>query len=176
LVIYKNYIKMHSQQNIKRSWYVWKYILITTFGESMWKVWCAIRMWKHDMCCSVAVYVLQPFKGQYYWTDASDTFSSQMCQVMLKHTRVRVWAASASQYSREFFPGPLFMGINLLFVSSCTTRCSGLGTYTLKSANLNLINLVVEILVTCSKFMLFFSTYFLCIVLTYLIFLFVNGT
>lgn len=37
----------------------------------------------------------------------------------------------AWQYSREFFSCPLFVGINLLFVSSCTTRCCSLGTYTL---------------------------------------------
>lgn len=29
--------------------------LISIVCESMWKVWCAIRMWKHDMHCSVAV-------------------------------------------------------------------------------------------------------------------------
>ena len=97
----------------------------------MWKVWFSIRMWKQDLRCSVSVYVLQPFKGQSNGTDASYTFSSQTSQVMLKHTWVSVWAASCWQYSREFFSGPLFMGINLLFVSSFTTRCSSLGTYAL---------------------------------------------
>ena len=105
--------------------------LISNVCESMWKVWCAIRMWKHAMRCCVAVYLLHPFKGQSYWTDAGYTFSSQMRQVMLKHTWVHVWAASAWQYSSEYFSDPLFMGINLLFVSSFTTRCSSLGTYTL---------------------------------------------
>jgi hypothetical protein len=91
-----------------------------------------IRMWKQYMRCCVAGYMPQPFKGHSFWTDAFCTFSSQTCQVVLKCTWVYVQAASAWQHSREFYCGHMFMGINLLFVSSFTTRCSSLGTCTIK--------------------------------------------
>jgi len=157
--------------------------LISNVCESMWKVWCAIRMWKHAMHCSVAVHMLQPFKGQSYWTDASYSFSSQMCQVMLKHTWIHVWAASAWQYSREFFSGPLFIGINLLFVSSFTTKCSSLGTCALNKCKFQFNKFNCGNISNVQQVYAFFFTYFVCVALKYLsiarkylIFLFGNGT
>jgi len=128
-----------------------------------------VETWYALLCCSV----LQPFKGQSYWTDATYTFSSQMSRVMLKHTWIRVWAASSWQYSRGFFSGPLFMGINLLFVSTFTMRCSSLGTKALNKCKFEFNKFSCGNISNRANLCFF---YILCIVPKYPIFLFENGT